>query len=406
MFLWLLGQAVGAQDLSLDQALQQALQNQPALQRAEGRVLENEGLLEQAGTIGQPTLAITTSYTFNDPPLRLQVGTLPVEAVVANNWSSTLSFRQTISTFGRLHWASQEAELQKKASQAELAYARNRLIEEVKVNFYQALLSRALIKVREDALAARQAQLNIAQKLVSSGAAPGYDAKRDQAGLAQARQELTDTQRDEVVVRAQLARLVGRPVEKVLDAPEDLSPPPTFGEFPRRQDLEAAHWALEAGKAHLELARLQAAPTLNFQSDYGRRNALGLQPGQLWSTGLVLNIPLFDGGLSDARSLQAEGLIQQLQASVDQLERDIRLEMETARANLLSGWQNLETAAAAQRAAEEAARIARVRYQNGFSTNLELLDAEAALTQAQQNGLSARYHYLQARAHWERIVSQ
>ena len=405
VLLLLISCAAGAQELTLEAALQKAFEHQPALQRAQGKVLESQGTVDLADTLGQPTLGLQTSYTFNDPPLRLLVGTTPVDAVVSNNWASTLSFRQVIATFGRLHWAHEEAELQKRASEAELQYARSRLREEVKVSFYQLLHTRALIQVRADALKARLAQLDIARKMVGNGAAPGYDARRDQASAAQAQQDLNDAERDEAIARARMSRLLGEPVTRLqaeIEAPEA---PPERASAENRQDLAAARWALAASKAHRELMQVQNAPTLSFQSDYGRRNALGLQPGQLWSTGLVLNIPLFDGGVTEAKSLQAEGAFQQLQAAVEQTERDIALEVETGQANLQSSWRNLDTSRSALVAAEEAARIARLRYQNGFSTNLELLDAEAALTQAQQNQLSARYHYLQARAHWERIVS-
>ena len=404
LLLLIFGVAEG-QELSLEQALDKAFRRQPMLLRAEGVLAERQGDLDLAETLGQPTLGLQTSYTFNDPPLRLLVGTTPVDAVVSNNWSSTLSFRQVISTFGRLHWAAEAAELRKKAARAELEYARARLREEVKVSFYQVLLSQSLIQVKSDALTARQAQLGIARKLVGSGAAPGYDAKRDQAGVAQAEQDLNDARRDEIIARAQLSRLLGAPVTQLSEPVEVLPAPPALSSTEQRQDLAAARWVLQAGKAQLELMHVQDAPTLAFQSDYGRRNALGLQPGQLWSTGLVLHLPLFDGGVAAAKSDQAEGALQQLQAGVEQLERDIALEVEAGQARLHSSWANLETSRDALVAAQEAARIARVRYQNGFSTNLELLDAEAALTQALQNQLSARYHYLQARAHWERIVS-
>ena len=407
--LLLLSLPVWAQPLSLDAALEQALQNQPALQSAEGRILENQGLVEQAQTIGQPTLGLQTSYTFNDPTLRLQVGGTPVDAVVANNWSSTLSFRQVLATFGRLHWATEEAELQKKASQADLQYARARLTESVKTSFYQVLLAQALLKVREDAVKARQAQFDIATKMVGTGSAPGYDAKRDRASLAQAQQDLSEAHKDEQVARAQLGRLLGKSVRAVQSLQQPLTPPPPSAEpdqaWARRKDLEAARWALEAGKAHLELARVHNAPTLSFQSDYGRRNVYGLQPGQLWSTGLVFSIPLYDGGVAEAKSTQAEGAIQQLQAVVDQSRRDIQLEVEAGYSELQCLWQQLDTAGLALTAAQEAARIARLRYQSGFSTNLELLDAEAALTQARQNDRAAHYHYLQAWARWERIQS-
>src|SRR5262249_48932142 len=59
---------------------------------------------------------------------------------------------------------------------------------------------------------------------------------------------------------------------------------------------------------------------------------------------------------------------------------------------------NRQTTAANVQQAQEALRIAQVRYRAGVSTNVEVTDAQVALTQAQTNQVNAEYDYLDAEA--------
>jgi outer membrane protein TolC len=68
--------------------------------------------------------------------------------------------------------------------------------------------------------------------------------------------------------------------------------------------------------------------------------------------------------------------------------------------------QRLEEVRYGLDSAQEAVRIARLRYRNGLGTNVELLDSEAAFTSAQQEQVTARYRYQQTLARYRRATAQ
>jgi outer membrane protein TolC len=73
------------------------------------------------------------------------------------------------------------------------------------------------------------------------------------------------------------------------------------------------------------------------------------------------------------------------------LERQIALEVEEAVRNYQIALQRLNTARAALKSAEEAYRLAQVRYEAGAGTQVEVLDAQVALTSARANEVRALY---------------
>jgi outer membrane protein len=144
---------------------------------------------------------------------------------------------------------------------------------------------------------------------------------------------------------------------------------------------------------------------MGLQTDYVTRNQVAFSPARQWTVGLNLQVPLYDGGLSETRVLQAREIVEQLQALYDQARRNASLELQSLALELSNRYQRLAVTERNLASAAEAARIARLRYQNGLSTNVEMLDAEAAFTTAQQEKVSARYQYLQALARYRRAAA-
>jgi outer membrane protein TolC len=95
-----------------------------------------------------------------------------------------------------------------------------------------------------------------------------------------------------------------------------------------------------------------------------------------------------------------------LVAQRDQTRQAIAREVRSSLLNLTEAEARRSTAAANTDQAREALRIARVRYQSGVSTSVEVTDAELALTQAQTNQVNAEYDVLSARAAALRSLGQ
>jgi len=394
--------------LTVDDAQQRALATSPVLREYRSRANENLYRVDEAYTQAAPTLNLNSFYLHQTPPV--SIGTQPV--ILADNFNATLSLRQAIYTFGRLEWSAAAAELQMQASQAELAREEAKVREEAALAYYDALLTQEQVAIARDNLVSREAHLQDARKLEEAGVAARFDRVRDEAAFAKAGQGLLEASNRRDVARARLFILIAEPrtSNTSLQSPPEPSPPPTALEpaleraLATRPEMLAAGFAVDASKARVELAEAQNNPSLHFQTDFISRTANAIQPGNSWQAGVYFSIPLFDGGVSEAKANQAREVVAQLEAIRDNLKRQVSLEVESLYLDLVSRWQRVDVARKEAAAAEEAARVARLRYLEGISSNVERLDAESALTSAQLDLAGARYQYLAGLARWRRAV--
>ena len=112
-----------------------------------------------------------------------------------------------------------------------------------------------------------------------------------------------------------------------------------------------------------------------------------------WMTGLSLSIPLFDGGRSSARVDQARLSLAQLQAQRRKLESQITLEVKSAALDLQEAQERIAAQQQTIGQAERGLSIAQVRFGSGMSTQLEVLDAQLALTTARTQYIRTLYDY-------------
>lgn len=395
--------------LSLSEVQREALAHSPSLREGEAKVREARYKVDEAYTLAAPTLSLQGSASRITPPVEVNFGGRTLNITPEYNYNTALSLRQTLLTFGRLHWSAAASELSEQASRADLQDRRLRVIEEARTAYYDSLLAGEQVQIAEDQVKARQAHLREAQLLVKAGSAAPFDVKRDEAALASAEQQLLEARNRAGLARIRLFTLLERPDRGELLEPVPQLPPPPQAELEqalaRRYDLAATRWGAEAARARVELAEAQDNPNLGLQSDYQVRNVTGFAPGQQWTVGLNLQIPLFDGGLTEARANQAREVVEQLVAISDQAQRNARLELSSLLLELQNRHERLEVARRNLESAREATRIARLRYSNGLSTNVELLDSEAALTAAQRDQAAAHYQYLQTMARYQRAAA-
>ena len=399
-----------AEPLTLQQVQQLALQHSPQLREGESKVREARYRVDEAYTQVAPTLQLNAGANRTTPSVAAQFGGRSVDIIPEYNYNAQLSLRQTLLTFGRLRWSAATAELQEKSQQADLQERRLRMLEESALLYYETLQVQEQVRIAEDLVKAREAHLKDARHLVKAGSAAVFDVKRDEAALAQAEQQLLEARNRVGLARVRLFTLIQQPDQgQTLEEAESPPAPPRCEvelALQRRNDLQAVRWAAEAARARIYLQEAANNPNLGFQTDYTLRNQTGLSPAYQWVVGLNLQIPLYDGGLSQARAQQAREVVEQLEAQLEQAQRQAQIELQSLALDLDNRYQRIEVARRSLDSAQESARIARLRYQNGLSTNVELLDAEANLTQARQDWIVSRYQYWQNLARWKRAFVQ
>ena len=116
------------------------------------------------------------------------------------------------------------------------------------------------------------------------------------------------------------------------------------------------------------------------------------------SAGVGLSLPIFDGRARAGRVQQAEADLLNQRYRLQQLEESVRLEVQQAHQNLQSAAERIQASRSNVRRAERALQIAQTRFENGLATQVELNDAELAVTQARTNYAQALYSHGVARA--------
>ncbi|MCB0301644.1 MAG: TolC family protein, partial [Calditrichaeota bacterium] len=122
------------------------------------------------------------------------------------------------------------------------------------------------------------------------------------------------------------------------------------------------------------------------------------------NAGLTISIPIFNGFLTSAKVQQAQVNINKIDRQLDLLTQRIKLEVENSRLKLKEAQERVFAQTQSVQQAEKALQIAKVRFQNGLSTQVELNDAETALARIKLSRLSAVYDYLIAKAEHEKAL--
>ena len=149
-------------------------------------------------------------------------------------------------------------------------------------------------------------------------------------------------------------------------------------------------------------------PTLSLQiQNQHTIDAQGFSSRSQSTTGtLLLNIPIFDSGVTRAKVKQSRQDEVQSRISLEQTQLGISQEVRNAVANLTSAKARFDSANVQVSLAEEVYRLAKVKQDAGAGTYYEVVDAETQLTQARNGQVSARYDYLTSYSQLQRAVGQ
>lgn len=403
-FLWgCLAVSASAQPLSFEEACRLSLRAQPRMEAAEARVERSQAAERESWSAWKPRLSLDANYIYTTPNAVLNQGGQSIEFSQNQNYLASLRLTQLIWNGGFFASQAEARKWQVVVQQERQRDSRLALQEEAGLAFLEARAALENVRLSQFQLNQRQALALQAGQLFERGTVPRYDVMRSQAEVARADQELIESRRQWQLRLRALASLLQRPVEELADPPP--APTEPQGEdLTQRPDLQLAQLALKESGARLRAAQSENAPSLSFQTDVQHRNAVVAFPGTQWNTGLVLSWPLYDQGVSQARAEQVEAEIKELQAQAREVERLARLEVDQLRTEVASRGSALAAAGVLCEAAEEADRVAQLRYENGLSTQVERLEAEVNLTRARRDQVQARYQLAMAHCRLRRAL--
>jgi outer membrane protein len=402
--------------LSLDQCLEMAYENNKTLLQMEEKINASGYKIEEARSGFFPQLSFNGSYTrlgrvpgFDVPGMTIDFGT-------ANNYNLVLSLQQPVFTWGKIRNSYDIAKYGLSLTQEEYRKTQHEIKLAVASLFYNVLLAKELIEVREESIVRIEDHLSTVQERYDKGYVSEFDLLRVKVQLANAKPPLVQAKNLYHLTLDNLKNLLGISLSDSVDLDGSLQSEPVVVDqtqaedyaFENRSELKLTAEQRKIGNKALALAKAGNKPSL-----FGTANYQYLRPyysQDVWKTDwnftIALSFPLFDGFLTRSKVKQAKSDLKQLDIGEKQIRDLIRLEISQAVSDLNLARENILSQEENVGQAKEALRIATVQYQKGMLTNLELMDTEFALTVAETNHLQAQSDYLIARANYERAIGK
>jgi outer membrane protein TolC len=413
-------------NLNLDQCLKMAYEKNKILLQSEEKINAAKYQIDEARSGFYPQLSFSGSYTrlgrvpgfdfegmsFGDiqiPPSKTEIGT-------ANNYNLTLSLQQPLFTWGRIKNSYHISKYGLSLTREEYRKTRQEIKFNVTDLFYNILLARELIKVREGSIARTEDHLATVQERYDKGYASEFDVLRVKVQLANAKPPLVQAKNLYHLSLDNLKNLLGISLGYSVNLEGSLSFDPIevdknqaeYFAFQNRSELKLVNQQRRIGRKALALAKAGNKPSLFGSANYEYKRPFYSEDEWKtdWNFTLSLSLPIFDGFLTRAKVRGAKSNLKQLDITEKQIKDKIKLDISQAISDLNLARENIISQQENVKQARESLRIATVQYQKGMLTNLELMDTEFALTVAETNHLQALSDYLIAKARYEKAIGK
>lgn len=385
-------------DPLLDELVASGLERNADVREAAARVEEAEAVMAQARAAFFPTVNGQAGATRGR---QSAFGNY----VTASTYSLGLSTSFELDIWGQLRRANRSARDTLLASRFGHDTVALTLAATIARTYFTALSLDSQYRASLEIAQAAEASYSLAKRRSEGGVASDLDLAQAGALRSGALAQATEVARLRATVAHELGVLTGRldvkiPSKELGELPIPPLPPAGLPSelLERRPDVRAAEMQLAAATERIGVARASQFPTLSLTG------ALGFQSGQLhnlidggskvWSIGANLLGPVFDAGLFAARTRQAE-------AQAHQAEAAYQRSVENAFRDVADALSNIELASKEETElvdsvlqVREALRLSQLRYENGYSAYLEVLDAQRALNTQNLAFIRNRQAYL------------
>ena len=404
--------------MTLDEAVRLGQTNAFAVRLQKSVVEKHRQKVNEAkGNLG-PQLSFGASYTRYDSSITASLGAgsppIVIQPIDVKMASATFTF--PIDIAGNKYRLLKASEASKKASDISLNATYNDTRLSVRQAYFNVLRAQAQIVVDEKALTDAKDRLDQGQKQFDQQQVAKLDVTRYQAQVAQSQSDLIAAHDSLTLADYAFNLALARPIESPVnlvdidDLPNVAPSEETLVKAAqsKRPEVLSAVQNLRALALITRATESTMNPSLNLQIQSQEIiDPSGFTQVQAQTVGtLLLNIPVFDSGVTRSRVKEARQDEVQARINLEQTKLGISQEVRDAIANLGSARARLENAIEQVKLAEEVYRLAKVKQDAGAGTYYEVVDAESQLTLARNGQVSARYDYLTSYSQLQRAVGQ
>ncbi len=429
LMLVVLSYNIQAAEISLDEAIQTALAQNKSLENSWRDVEKASKDLEIVGRSYYPSLDVQTSYTHLGEAPSVPTGQYEVsesllpsstkiingDKITFNNrflipktvegesgsYSTTLSLNQPLYLGGTVALREKMTTLSHELSLLNYQQKKEEVIFNVIQSYYGVLMAQGMIDIRENALEVVEEHLRIVNANFEAGVSLKQDLLQTTIEKRRAEQELTAARNQLNLARKRLAQLLqldqlSFAVNAPHNTPQIVMDSKILVEQAYQNRIELKSLALNRSllKVNQKLAGNPYRPQVALNGSYNWQGQEFMEGGS-WRMTIGASMPLYEGGKASLQDDKYQLDLEKLAASRSNLKEAMEIELNSIVLSLEESAEKIELETLSVANAEENLELASKSYRAGMGSNLDVINAQIRLRQAQIGKLQAEYQHEQ-----------
>jgi outer membrane protein len=391
--------------LTLQQCINTALKNHPAINAAAGTIRQSESKIGQARAGYYPQINIQSDYS--------RIGPAPtsLRSDPYNYYSNSLNLNQTLFDFGKTSSSVDIQILTKQSAEADFQNTAASLVLGVKEAYYSFLKAKMSEIVAKETVNQFQQHFDVAETFFETGKSSKIDVTSAEVNLSNARIQLISVQNALHIARVTLNKAMG-----LISAPEydveeqfylekiSISFETALAQaYENRPDLLSTGLKKEALEKGIDLNKKGYLPVLSGNAAYGYAGD-DTSMDKSWNVGVALAFPLFSGLSTKYAVDEARANLDVARANEESLRQSVYQEVQSAWLNRREAFERIEAGRIIVRQAEENVELAKGRYETGVGNSIEITDAMIKLNNAKMTYITALSDFSVAQARLEKAI--
>ncbi|MCF0153165.1 MAG: TolC family protein [Megasphaera sp.] len=410
----------GTVDLNLPKTVQMALDYNRDIKNSQYALKKAEYAINQAQAGKKPTV----DYNFGAQRSRATDAATYSRAAslmggansVSNAFSNGISVNIPLYTGGLVEGQIDVAKLGKTNAQEEILRVEQATKYSAIEGYYGLLAYQELQGVYHEAVDNLQGHLDNVQAQYNVGTKAKVDVLSSDVSLANAKTTAITADNNVAVAESNLNNILGLPLETKLNLADHQLPFDTYNislqeatdyAMKYRPEVLQVAIAVQEAERNIDIADAGNKPTVAITggNDWADNTFPGIDANKRsWKVAAGVTYNFYDGGATKAKVNQAKQDLLVARETEQQTREAVQLEVKQAYLNIRSAAQRVEETQTVVDQARENYRIQNIRYQAGVGINLDVLDAQLSLNEAQVNHIQALYDYNVGIAKLEQVM--
>jgi outer membrane protein len=305
-----------------------------------------------------------------------------------------------------------QAKAQKKAAEAQFAFAGQDLILRVAQAYFDLLSAQQNLAAARANAASLKAQDDRSRIQLSLGSGSRLEASEARSKYEVARAQELAARHDLVNKQQAMRRITGEPpgtldelradFPLLLPEPDDVEVWIKYAQQESAQ-LKALRANMKAAKQEVERAKGGHYPTVDLVAQYSNTDSTGsvytsaASETVIKSAGVRMELPLYQGGVVNSRVREAHGLLEKARGELEDAERDVISQATQHYNGSVNSIEQVRALEQARASSLEAARATRIGLEVGTRNLVDLLNAEQQVFDVTRELTRARQEYVMSR---------